>query len=52
MRKRNGFILTELLVIIVIIAIQMAILMPALKMAREQGMCGCSYQVNCMEIDI
>ena len=37
MDKRKGFTLVELLVVIAIIAILMAILMPALKLAREQG---------------
>ncbi len=36
-KKRQGFTLIELLVVISVIAILMAILMPALKRAREQG---------------
>jgi len=35
--RRKAFTLIELLVVIAIIAILMAILMPALRVAREQG---------------
>jgi prepilin-type N-terminal cleavage/methylation domain-containing protein/prepilin-type processing-associated H-X9-DG protein len=43
MRKRSAFTLIELLVVIAVIAVLMAILMPALKIAREQA-----RGINCL----
>lgn len=43
MCKRRGFTLIELLVVIAVIAVLMAILMPALKIAREQA-----RGINCL----
>ncbi len=43
MRNRSAFTLIELLVVIAVIAVLMAILMPSLKIAREQA-----RAINCM----
>ena len=43
MRSRSAFTLIELLVVIAVIAVLMAILMPALKIAREQA-----RAINCL----
>jgi prepilin-type N-terminal cleavage/methylation domain-containing protein len=47
MRERKGFTLIELLVVIAVIALLLAILMPALRAAKGQGqMAACSAQLR------
>jgi len=47
MRERNGFTLIELLVVIAVIALLLAILMPALRAAKGQAqMAACSAQLR------
>ena len=47
MRERKGFTLIELLVVIAVIALLLAVLMPALRAAKGQGqMAACSAQLR------